>query len=130
MKRSMALVAVLALAAGGCATTQDRVVNRIDPISITDGEKYQQDVAECTRLADQAQAQTNQERATRGVVGGLLGAATGAAIGAAVGGGAGAATGAAVGGTTGVVGGAVTADNHRDTVIRNCLQNRGYRILY
>ncbi len=130
MHRSLALIAALAVLAGGCTTTQERVQNRVDPASISDNERYQQDVAECTRLADQSQTETNRDMATRGVVGGLLGAATGAAIGAAVGGGSGAATGAAVGGATGVVGGAVTTQGHRDEVIRNCLQNRGYKTLY
>lgn len=130
MHRSLALMAALAVLASGCTTTQERVQNRVDPASISDNERYQQDVAECTRLADQAQTETNRDMATRGFVGGLLGAATGAAIGAAVGGGSGAATGAAIGGGTGVVGGAVTTQGHRDEVIRNCLQNRGYKTLY
>jgi outer membrane lipoprotein SlyB len=116
--------------ASACATNQERVQNRVDPISISDNERYQADVAECTRLADQEQSQTYREGAGRSVVGGLLGAATGAAIGAAVAGGSGAATGAAVGGATGVVGGAVTTKGHRDEVIRNCLVNRGYKTLY
>jgi len=130
MKRAISILAVLALGATACTSTQQRVVNRVDPVSIRDNEQYQRDVAECTALADQAQDQANRDRASRGVVGGLLGAATGAAIGAAVGGGSGAATGAAVGGASGVAGGALTAKNHRETVIRNCLVNRGYQILY
>ncbi len=130
MHRSIALLAAFSIATGACTTTQQRVENRVDPASITDNERYRQDVQECTYLADRSQGETNQDRATRGVVGGLLGAATGAAIGAAVGGGSGAATGAAIGGTTGVVGGAVTAKGNRDEVIRNCLINRGYKILY
>jgi len=130
MHRSLALFVALLMAASACTTTQERVQNRVDPGSISDNERYQQDVAECTRLADNEQTQTNRDMATRGVVGGLLGAATGAAIGAAVGGGHGAATGAAVGGGVGVVGGAATTQGHRDEVIRNCLQNRGYKTLY
>lgn len=130
MHRSLALLAAVTLMASACTTTQERVQNRVDPVSVTDNERYQADLAECTRLADQAQTETYREGATRSVVGGLLGAATGAAIGAAVGGGSGAATGAAIGGATGVVGGAVTTQGHRDEVIRNCLQNRGYKTLY
>jgi hypothetical protein len=112
-----------------CTTAQNRV-RSVDPGSVSDNERYQADVAECTRLADNEQTQTNRDMATRSVVGGLVGAATGAAIGAAVGGGHGAGTGAAIGGATGVVGGAVTTQGHRDEVIRNCLQNRGYKTLY
>lgn len=130
MHRALALFAVMLIATGGCTTTQERVENRVDPVSISDNERYQRDVADCTRLADNAQTETYRDAGTRSVVGGLLGAATGAAIGAAVGGGSGAATGAAVGGTAGVVGGAVTTQGHRDEVIRNCLQNRGYKTLY
>lgn len=130
MHRKTAFLAALLVAASACTTTQERVQNRVDPVSISDNERYQQDVAECTRLADNAQTETYRDGATRGVVGGLLGAATGAAIGAAVGGGSGAATGAAVGGGVGVVGGAATTQSNRDTVIRNCLQNRGYKTLY
>ena len=130
MSRNLVVLALALLVAGGCTTTQERVENRVDPVSITDNERYQRDVADCTRIADQAQNETYRDAGTRSVVGGLLGAATGAAIGAAVGGGSGAATGAAVGGTAGVVGGAVTTQGHRDEVIRNCLQNRGYKTLY
>jgi outer membrane lipoprotein SlyB len=130
MHRSLALFAALLVVASACTTTQERVQNRVDPGSISDNERYQADVAECVRLADNEQTQTNRDMATRSVVGGLVGAAAGAAIGAAVGGGAGAGTGAAIGGTTGVVGGAVTTQGHRDEVIRNCLQNRGYKTLY
>lgn len=130
MHRSLAVFATLLVFASACTTTQERVQNRVDPVSISDNERYQADVAECTRLADNEQSQTNKDMATRGVVGGLIGAATGAAIGAAVGGGAGAATGAAIGGGTGIVGGAVTTKGHRDEVIGNCLRNRGYKTLY
>jgi uncharacterized protein YcfJ len=130
MHRALATMTIAILATTGCTTTQERVQNRVDPVSITDNERYQSDLAECTRLADQAQNETYRDAGTRSVVGGVLGAATGAAIGAAVGGGSGAATGAAVGGATGVVGGAVTTRGHRDEVIRNCLQNRGYKTLY
>jgi hypothetical protein len=130
MHRALALFTALMVASTACTTTQERVQNRIDPGTISDNERYQNDVAECTRLADNEQSQTNKDMATRSVVGGLLGAATGAAIGAAVGGGSGAATGAAVGGATGVVGGAVTTQGHRDEVIGNCLRNRGYKTLY
>jgi outer membrane lipoprotein SlyB len=130
MHRTLALFTTLMLCATACTTTQERVQNRVDPGSISDNERYQADVAECTRLADNEQSQTNKDMATRSVVGGLLGAATGAAIGAAVGGGSGAATGAAIGGGTGVVGGAVTTQGHRDEVIHNCLVNRGYKTLY
>lgn len=130
MSRVLAVLAALLVSATGCTTTQERVENRVDPMSISDNERYQRDVADCTRLAEQSQNETYRDAGTRSVVGGLLGAATGAAIGAAVGGGSGAATGAAVGGATGVVGGAVTTQGHRDEVIRNCLQNRGYKTLY
>ena len=100
-------------------------VNRniiIDPkgVNMT---QYNQDLNECTALAEQV----NVGGQTAGRA--LAGAAVGAAIGAAIGNSDTAQRGAGAGAVAGGARGADQATTEKEVVVRNCLRNRGYSVL-
>ena len=118
------LSASLVLCLVACAGTESLTGN--DPIvdmAGVDVAAYEQDLLECQRYADDVQVarQTTTAAAAGAAVGGVVGAIFGNSSTAARGAGAGATTGAVRG-----VGGALS---ERQTVIRNCLLGRGYRVL-
>jgi uncharacterized protein YcfJ len=98
----------------------ERVI--IDPKGV-DQAAYQQDLAECDALSQQARPGRS----------GLRGALGGAVIGGALGGVMGdSRTAAQMGGAGAVVGGASQAGegySERERVLRNCISGRGYRVL-
>lgn len=106
------------LLAGGCATHDSKPI--IDPAGV-DMAQYDADVAECEQIATQVEQKAGKQAAGGAVVGGL--------IGAIVGGGSSAVTGAGVGAVTGGAGGAVNTQQEKSKVVKNCLRNRGYKIL-
>lgn len=113
MKKPIFTVIVAALL-GACAS--DPI---IDPKGVN-MVQYEKDKADCEQVAQQVN--------TAGKVG--KSAAAGAAIGAAVGAiysdaGKGAAAGTVHGGAAG----GVSADQEKARVVRNCLRNRGYKVL-
>jgi len=87
-----------------------------------------QDASECEHLAKQASV--SKGVATEGLTGALIGGAAGAALGAVIGD---PATGAAIGGAAGGIGGAakggIQADETYKRIFRNCMRNRGHRVL-
>ncbi|KPL95732.1 glycine zipper family protein [Vibrio sp. L5-1] len=100
-----------------------------------DEKEYIYDMNKCEELANQ----TKKDNGSRGAVGGAIkGAAIGSA-GKAIAGGSGsdgAKKGAAVGLATGVVGGSrdrrknqQNYEQEKETVLRNCMSNRGYAVL-
>ncbi|HMB39079.1 MAG TPA: hypothetical protein VKO85_08370 [Wenzhouxiangellaceae bacterium] len=106
------LVATLLLA--GCAS---------DPIiddTAVDSVQYQKDLEECREVAQQVKAASTIGKSA------LFSAAFGAAIGAVTGS---AGRGAATGAISGVGGGGLKADEEKSTVIKNCLRQRGYKVL-
>ncbi len=110
----VALPIVLLLALTACATK---------PIVDTKGldqAQFEQDLAECTALAEQIdQGGTALKSAAAGaVIGGLFGAISGD-IG----------RGAAFGGLSGGTVGALSGDQEKASIIRRCLENRGYTVL-
>lgn len=124
--RSISAISILTLAAGlaACAQTYQPVVDTKN----VDNAKYQQDLAECRRYAEQVNPYE------RGAMGTLLGAAGGAALGAVTGAvvgspGTGAAIGAGAGGLTGAAIGGATGVEQQKQIIDNCLKNRGYAVL-
>lgn len=123
--RSMSLLLLLA-ALAGCA--RDNVI--VDTKG-ADMSRYPQDKAECEAYADQVS--TGNKVARGAGLGAVVGAVTGAAAGAIFGDSTAAARGATVGaiggGTSGAVGGGVEGENGKDRVLRNCLSQRGYRVL-
>lgn len=82
---------------------------------------YQADLSQCEQLAEQVDSKVG-----KGVVGG---AAVGAVAGEIIGGGKRTVVGAKLGALSGALKGGRATRLERDKVIKNCLRNRGYRVL-
>ncbi len=115
--RRAAVPLVLALIAG-CAGGGSKPI--IDPAGVDMG-RYQADLAACQDIAKQVDQKAGAGAAGGAVVGGLIGAITGdservkksAGVGAVIGG----------------AKGAGATQRERDLVVKNCLRNRGYKVL-
>jgi hypothetical protein len=122
--RAILRVIVAALAVSGLAACQSSPKQRvIVDTKGMDPAVYEQDLAECSTLADQAKPGSSAMRGALGgaVIGGALGGIFGdsRSAGRMAGGGA-------------VIGGASQAGagySERDQVLRNCMAGRGYRVL-
>ena len=112
------LTMVCILLAGGCAGHSSKPI--IDPAGV-DMAQFDADVAECEQIAEQVEQKAGGQAAGGALVGGL--------IGAIVGGGDSAIVGAGVGAVGGGAGGAVDTRQEKSKVVKNCLRNRGYKIL-
>ena len=124
---------VIALSVGallsGCAS-QSGWMPAVDTYGDPRAQYITQDANECQLIAQRATGYTPQKVVEGALVGGLLGAAAGAAIGAAVGNpGKGAAIGAAAGGFGGGTKQGLEAEARYKQVYRNCMRNRGHRVL-
>ena len=116
-RRHVGLLLTLALV-GGCAAGGSKPI--IDPAGVDMG-RYQYDLAECQQIAKQVDQKAGAGAVGGAVVGGLVGAITGnrervkksAGVGAVLGG----------------AKGAGATQRERDLVVKNCLRNRGYRVL-
>lgn len=104
---------------GGCASKQRIIIDRQG----TDLSQYSRDLAECRQYAEEVPA---GEETAKGAAGGAI---IGAAVGAIFGDSRTAARGAGAGAVTGGARGAGKAGNEKDRVVKNCLRNRGYRVL-
>jgi uncharacterized protein YcfJ len=119
MQRTITLLTLACmLLAGGCASNSQKPV--IDPAGV-DMAQYDADVAECEQIADQVEQKAGEQAAGGALVGGL--------IGAIVGGGDSAVVGAGVGAVGGGARGVGATRQERSKVVKNCLRNRGYKIL-
>jgi outer membrane lipoprotein SlyB len=101
----------------------------VDPATIVDRDRYERDLSECGAIADQ---NVKSHQAATGAGGGALwGAGLGALLSWIFGGsaGTGAAAGAVVGGVSGGVSGAGAAAGDYETIYRNCMLGRGWRVL-
>ena len=129
MKQNVLLISVAIIATlSGCAqTTGYRPV--IDPYGDPNAAYLGQDDAQCKQLASD-NAGAAKDAATNGVAGALLGGAAGAVGGAFLGNpGMGAAIGASAGALGGVTKGAFEGDETYKRIYRNCLRQRGHRVL-
>lgn len=120
-------VCVLGLLSG-CAS-----MGGYTPVVDSYGDKHaayiSQDMAQCQALAKQ-NSSVGTELLTQGGVGALIGAGGGAALGAVFGNPAiGAAAGATVGGIGGATKGGLESDDRYKRIYRNCMRNRGHRVL-
>lgn len=116
------LLAALGMAVAACSS--DPIVD----MKGVDQARYESDLAECQKYADQVSVAQNAGGGA--LLGGAAGAAIGAAIGAVTGSpGTGAAVGAAGGGTSGLFGGTARGASKQQQVVRNCLKGRGYHVL-
>lgn len=107
------------LVTAGCAGPRGSGIV-IDPAGV-DMARYEQDLAQCQQIAQQVESKVGGGAAGGAVVGGLVGAIFGDRHAAARAAGA----GAVVGGARGV---GATASEKR-LVVKNCLRNRGYKVL-
>jgi len=125
MKR-IAVMVLLVFLLPSCATSYRPLV---DPATIVDRDRYERDLSECGAIADQNVK--SQQAATGAAGGALFGAGFGALLSWIFGGsaGTGAAAGAAVGGVSGGVSGAGAAAGDYETIYRNCMLGRGWRVL-
>ncbi len=102
---------------------------RVDPISVTDQEKFQRDLEECAQLA-YVWHQTFQRQV---LIGAIVGAGLGAGLGAATGSILDRRTamqGMGLGAAYGSVAGAAAVPYRVTDVMTNCLQHRGYMLLW
>jgi hypothetical protein len=119
MKRIILIIGVAGITLiAGCAAHSSKPV--IDPAGV-DMAQYEVDVAECEQIATQVEQKAGERAAGGALVGGLIGAIVGGSDSAVKGAGVGAVSGGARG----------TADTQREKakVVKNCLRNRGYKIL-
>jgi uncharacterized protein YcfJ len=103
---------------GGCAGHGSKPI--IDPEGV-DMAQFDADVAECEQIATQVEEKAGGQAAGGAVVGGLIGAIVGGRSSAVV--------GAGVGAVGGGARGAVGTQQEKNKVVKNCLRNRGYKIL-
>jgi outer membrane lipoprotein SlyB len=101
----------------------------VDPASVKDQDKYYRDASDCRRLAKNNSGDW-KNAAKDTVIGAGVGAGTGALIGA-IGGSAG--KGAGIGAVIGGVGGGGRAvyksNKNYNSLYRNCMRGRGYKVL-
>lgn len=118
IKPFSALLLVVSLFSLGACANRQKVI--IDPQGV-DMAQYQSDLETCKQISMQVESQAG-ERAVGGAV-------VGGAIGAVIGGGDLAKKSAGVGFITGLAKGGSASDRERMQVVKNCLRNRGYRVL-
>ena len=106
------LVSVLPISCASSVIIDDRGVDRAT---------YERDLADCERIAEQVETgkKAGKSALFGAAVFGTLGLITGEGVGS------GAAQGAVVGGASGGLDG----DREEKQVVKNCLRNRGYKVL-
>lgn len=92
----------------------------IDPAYV-DRARYEQDLAQCQRLASQVRQKAGRRAAGGAVVGGLIGAVLGDDRSME--------KGAGIGAISGAAKGAAATEREKRRVVRNCLRHRGYTVL-
>ena len=118
------IIVVLSLTAvTGCATSGANYRPLIDSKGV-DFNKFESDLSAC-----QEYARTQIGAKEGGVGGALVGAAFGAVLAKVAGSRYDSGAAARVGGVTGAVGGASGANQDQESIIKRCLQGRGYKVL-
>lgn len=92
----------------------------IDPAGVDMGQ-YQNDLAECEQIATQVKQKAGSSAAGGAIVGALVGSIVGDSRTATKSAGAGAVVGGAKG--------AAATQREKDLVVKNCLRERGYKVL-
>ncbi len=136
MKKAVSAVLVLIVFSAGCANHQalvqqyrENMAARVDMGSVQDITRYQQDLATCADLAAQWQQRAQEQATANALLGAFLGASLGYGLGRAWGTHSNAGW-AATGAAAGAAGGLSSVQNHADTVFKNCMENRGYKLLW
>ncbi len=101
-----------------CASQQPNII--VDTHGV-DMANYEKDLAYCEQFENQVQGQTGKEAAKGAVVGGATGAIWNGSDGAG--------KGAASGLILGAARGAEQKNREKVKVVKNCLRNKGYKIL-
>lgn len=128
-KSSRAIILVGGLLLSACAS-QTGWTPTVDTYDSPNAYRLNQDLYECEQLARQASGGTAKETAIGAGVGAAVGAAGGAVVGAFTGNpGAGAAIGAAAGGFGGGAKQGFEAEEAFKRAYRNCLRNRGHKVV-
>jgi hypothetical protein len=135
MKKILVLIIVFGFLLSACAganlrTMQRQQAGRVDPISITDPEKFDRDFNECAKYAADWLTRAQIEGLARALVGAMVGAGVGATTGYAFGGHQGAKYGAGLGATFGALDGMASTPVYCNQVFGNCMLNRGYALLW
>jgi outer membrane lipoprotein SlyB len=117
------IASILTLSLSGCANMGANYRPIIDN-KVVNTEKYEQDLKECQEFAKQAPS------ATDGVIAGaVVGTLIGAALGASTGNSYVRNSTMNFGGTYGAMSGGASAEGTQRSIIKKCLDGRGYRVL-
>ena len=116
MTKTIAISLILILSSGR-ASRQQIIVDGLDISS----PRYQEDLYQCREIAKQVDSKAGG--------GALAGALVGGALGSAFGNKRKAEKWAAVGAVSGLAKGARLTKKERQTVVKNCLRERGYKVL-
>lgn len=133
MKTKMLSIVVILILLAGCSVNMQAIKkdieNRIDPISITDRDKFQADLEECATFAAAEQNRAQKEMLAKTIVGAMTGAVLGYGLG-------GmydqqtANRSAGFGVVAGASGGVAASGNNLNAIVGNCMVHRGYLILW
>jgi uncharacterized protein YcfJ len=119
MKRITLTIGMAAITLfAGCAAHSSKPI--IDPAGV-DMAQYETDVGECEQIATQVEHKAGESAAEGALVGGLIGAIVGGTDSAI--------KGVGVGAVAGGASGSADTQREKSTVVKNCLRNRGYKIL-
>ena len=116
MKTRLLLLVMATVLSSACARNQ--II--IDPAGVDQGQ-YRQDLAECKKIAEQVDQKAGQGAVTGAVISGAIGAILGDRRDAE--------KLAGVGAVSGGASGAAQTRQEKNLVIKNCLRNRGYKVL-
>ncbi len=129
---SLAAVSLLAGAVflAGCASSKSEWSPKVDTTGSPKAQELSSDMEECRAIARDASGSTAGKTAKGSAIGGAIGAAGGLAIGAAAGR---PMTGAALGAAGGAAGGGIAGNRRSDKrfkeAFRNCLTERGHKVV-
>lgn len=117
MVSRVGIVILCLMSVWGCASRKQVI---IDPSGV-DMAQFDSDLAECKVVAEQVEQGAGKGAVVGAVVGGLIGAALGNSGTAQ--------RAAGVGAVSGGASGAGRTQQEKNTVVKNCMRNRGYRVL-
>lgn len=118
MNKSRPLIIIFFLVLLTACAQHSKII--VDP-QYTDMAQYQVDLAQCQQLAEQVESKAGVGAVTGGVIG--------AVVGEIIGGGSRTRVGAQLGALKGGLKGGAATKRERIKVVKNCLRNRGYRLL-
>lgn len=131
MKTRILIIILALILLASCATSgRARFQGRIDPISITNQDQFEMDCNACFALVRAEMGWERQDALNRGVGGAILGAGLGAAFAGIIGDSSWVGRGAGIGALSGGMAGMASTPYLIDSVWGNCMQNRGYKLLW